>query len=126
MGHLLGDAVLTEPYARRAKMDCRGEYDQWTGRRTLASQSYQRILSDMTRPITAEARLRRKSQLTLPESVVEAAQVKVGDRFVVEVAPDDPDTIRLLRVRPTYAGALAEVYDEPEAYLAEERATWTR
>jgi hypothetical protein len=80
----------------------------------------------MSRSITAEARLRRKSQLTLPEAVVQAAHAQVGDRFVVEVAPDDPDTIRLLRVRPTYAGALADLYDEPEGYLTEERATWTR
>ena len=76
--------------------------------------------------VTAEARLRAKSQLTLPEPVVRAADVSEGDRFVVEVAPDDPDTIRLHRIRPTYAGALRDVFDDPVDYLDDERATWGR
>ena len=81
----------------------------------------------MTRlPISAEARLRGKSQLTLPESIVDVAGVAEGDRFLVEVGADDPDTIRLHRIRSTYAGALREVYGDPAAYLTGERATWER
>ncbi len=76
--------------------------------------------------ISAEARLRAKSQLTLPEPVVVAADVHEGDRFLIEVAPDDPDTIRLHRIRDSYAGALHDVFDDTEAYLAGERATWER
>ena len=49
------------------------------------------MLSHMSRAISAEARLRRKSQLTLPEPVVQAANLGIGDRFLVEVAPDDPE-----------------------------------
>ena len=79
-----------------------------------------------TLAISAEARLRAKSQLTLPEPVVAAADVHEGDRFLVEIAPDDPDTIRLHRIRDSYAGSLREVFDDPEAYLAGERATWER
>lgn len=74
--------------------------------------------------ISAEARLRAKSQLTLPEPIVDAAGVGEGDRFLVEVAPEDPDTIRLHRIRSSYAGALREVYGDAAEYLKDERATW--
>lgn len=76
--------------------------------------------------VSAEARLRAKSQLTLPEAVVTAADVHVGDRFVVEVAADEPDTIRLHRVRESYAGALRDVFGDAETYLVGERASWDR
>ena len=76
--------------------------------------------------VTAQARLRRKSQLTLPDAIVQAANVGEGDRFVVEVAPDESDTITLRRVRQSYAGALGGVFGDPDEYLAAERATWKR
>ena len=76
--------------------------------------------------VTAEARLRRKSQLTLPDPIVQAANVEEGDRFVVEVAPAEPDTITLRRIRSSYAGALNGVYGDAEEYLQGERATWKR
>ena len=78
----------------------------------------------MMSTVMAEARLRPKSQITLPEAVVAAADVRVGDRFVVEVAPDEPDTIRLHRIRSSYAGALGDVFTDAGAYLTEERASW--
>jgi bifunctional DNA-binding transcriptional regulator/antitoxin component of YhaV-PrlF toxin-antitoxin module len=74
--------------------------------------------------VSAEARLRGKSQLTIPEAIVDAAGVAEGDRFLVELAPDEPDTIRLHRIRPSYAGALREVYGDSADYLASERAGW--
>jgi bifunctional DNA-binding transcriptional regulator/antitoxin component of YhaV-PrlF toxin-antitoxin module len=76
------------------------------------------------RAVHAEARLRAKSQLTLPEAIVETAGVSEGDRFLVEIVPDEPDTIRLHRIRASYAGTMRDVYGDPAAYLAEERATW--
>ena len=75
-------------------------------------------------PVHAEARLRAKSQLTLPEAIVETAGATEGDRFLVEVVPDDPDTIRLHRIRSSYAGTLRDVYGDPADYLEGERATW--
>ena len=78
------------------------------------------------RAVSAEARLRAKSQLTLPEPVVAAADVHEGDRFLVEIAPDDPDTIRLHRIRDSYAGALRDLFDDAATYLEGERATWER
>lgn len=68
--------------------------------------------------------MRARNQLTLPEPVVAAAGILEGDRFVVEVAPGDPDTIRLHRIRPSYAGALRDVYGSPAEYLEAERASW--
>lgn len=76
--------------------------------------------------VSAEARLRAKSQLTLPEPIVEVSGVGEGDRFLVEIAPDEPDTIHLHRIRPSYAGALADVYGDTTDYLLGERATWGR
>ena len=82
-------------------------------------------LSHMTTlSVTAEARLRARNQLTLPEPVVQAAGILEGDRFVVEVAPGDPDTVRLHRIRPSYAGALRDVYGSATDYLDEERQSW--
>lgn len=78
----------------------------------------------MTSSVSAEARLRARNQLTLPEPVVQAAGILEGDRFVVEVAPGDPDTLRLHRIRPSYAGALRDVYGTATEYLDEERRSW--
>ncbi len=63
--------------------------------------------------------------MTLPEPVVQAAGIVEGDRFVVEVTPGDLDTLRLHRIRPSYAGALPDVYgDDATEYLDTERQTW--
>ena len=74
--------------------------------------------------VTAEARLRARNQLTLPETVVRAAGIVEGDRFVVEVLPGDPDTVRLHRIRPSYAGALRDVYGDPADAVEVERKSW--
>lgn len=74
--------------------------------------------------VIAEARLRARNQLTLPEPVVQAAGIAEGDRFVVEVTPGDPDTLRLHRIRASYAGSLPETYGDPVQYLDTERQSW--
>jgi hypothetical protein len=68
--------------------------------------------------------MRARNQLTLPELVVHAAGITEGDRFVVEVAAGDPDTVRLHRIRPSYAGALRDVYGSATDYLDAERQSW--
>ena len=81
----------------------------------------------MTRlAINAEARLRAKSQLTIPGRVADAVGLKQGDRFLVEISPEEPDTIRLHRIRDSYANALSEVYGDTSEHLAEERRSWDR
>ena len=74
--------------------------------------------------VIAEARLRGRNQLTLPESVVQAGGIVEGERFAVEIDPADPDTVRLHRLRTSYAGMLRDVYGDPVAALAEERKDW--
>ncbi|HEY4633097.1 MAG TPA: hypothetical protein VIH00_04185 [Candidatus Limnocylindrales bacterium] len=74
--------------------------------------------------VIAEARLRGRNQLTLPDPVVQAGGLAEGERFVVEIDPADPDTVRLHRIRASYAGTLREVYGDPVAALAEERQGW--
>jgi hypothetical protein len=76
------------------------------------------------RVVTAEARVRARHQLTLPDQVVQAGAIKEGDRYVVEIASDDPDVVRLHRIRHSYAGALAELYGDPPAYVDKERRSW--
>jgi len=81
-------------------------------------------MSHVSVSVAAEARLRARNQLTLPEPVVHAAGIVEGDRFIVEVAPGDPDTVRLHRIRPSYAGALRDVVGDPVDALEAERASW--
>lgn len=79
---------------------------------------------ESARAVLAEARLRARNQLTLPDRIVQAAGLDEGARFVVDIDPRDLDVVRLRRVRSTYAGALASVYGSAEAALAEERGSW--
>lgn len=75
-------------------------------------------------PVRAEGRLRAKSQLTIPEPIVDAVGFREGDRFLIEVRPDEPDTIHLHRIRASYAGSLRDVYGDAKDYLAKERDSW--
>lgn len=74
--------------------------------------------------ISTSARLRARNQITIPERVIEAAGIEEGESFMVEFEPDDPDVLRLRRVRASYAGALPGLYGETRAYLEKERADW--
>ncbi len=82
------------------------------------------MATNLARVPGIEARLRARNQLTLPDPVVQAAGLTDGDRFIVDVDPAEPDVIRLRRLRTSYAGALAEVYGDAGAALADERASW--
>jgi bifunctional DNA-binding transcriptional regulator/antitoxin component of YhaV-PrlF toxin-antitoxin module len=66
------------------------------------------------------ARLRARNQLTLPEPVAARIGAKPGDRFVLLV--DGPDSVRLIRVRDSYAGALKGMWGSTQA----EADTWLR
>ena len=82
------------------------------------------MISHVERTVTAEARLRDRNQLTIPDVIVRTAGIESGETFVVEVATDVPDVLVLRRVRASYAGALEGVYGDPGAYLEEERGSW--
>ena len=74
--------------------------------------------------IVATARLRARNQLTLPDPIVQAGGLVDGVTFIVELEPDDPDVVRLRRIRSTYAGALKDMFEPSDEYLAGERAGW--
>ena len=74
--------------------------------------------------VTAETRLRERNQLTLPDAVAKAAGMTEGERFVVTFEPEHPDSVRLDRIRATYAGSMADAFGDPEAYLREVREGW--
>jgi bifunctional DNA-binding transcriptional regulator/antitoxin component of YhaV-PrlF toxin-antitoxin module len=83
----------------------------------------------MSVPIRAEpetARLRSRNQLTLPERVASRIGAKPGDRFLIAV--EGPDTVRLVRVRDSYAGALQGMWGADkaamDAWMRDERASW--
>ena len=76
--------------------------------------------------VVANARLRSRNQLTLPDPIVQAAGLEEGATFVVEIDPADPDVVRLRRVRASYAGALKGLYEPTSEYLKGERSGWDR
>ncbi len=78
----------------------------------------------MTETISAEARLRDRNQLTIPEAIVTATGLEPGVTFIVETRLDDSDTLVLRRVRRSYAGALRGVYGDATAYIEGERESW--
>ena len=74
------------------------------------------------------AQLRPRNQLTLPEPVVAALGARPGERFLVSV--EGPDSVRLVRIRASYAGAFQGMWggsqEEVDAWLRSERETWER
>jgi len=84
----------------------------------------------MTAPtIEAEARLRAKNQLTLPEAIVQALEARQNDLLVFEANPREPGTAVVRVVPRTFAGVLTGVYgttDDVKAFLREEHAEWER
>ena len=79
----------------------------------------------MPNTVTAEARLRERNQLTIPDAIVREAGIEPGEMFIVELEPSAPDTLRLRRVRLSYAGSLRGVWGaDPAAFLDGERDSW--
>ena len=74
--------------------------------------------------VRERAQLRARHQLTIPDAVVRAAGIEEGDTFVVEVDPSHPETLRLERLRISYAGALTGIYGDTRKYLDELRRDW--
>ena len=78
----------------------------------------------MVDSVIAETRLRERNQLTLPDAVAKAAGITEGERFVVTFEPEHPDSVRLDRIRGSYAGSMTDTFGDPEAYLREVREGW--
>lgn len=79
----------------------------------------------MAKTISAEAHLRARNQITIPDAIVRAALIEPGETFVVELEPGDTDTLHLRRVRTSYAGALRGLWGpDAGAWLEAERDSW--
>lgn len=80
----------------------------------------------MLKTVSAEAHLRARNQITIPDAIVRAVGIEPGETFVVEVEPEDRDTLRLRRVRTSYAGALRGLWGaDADADLEAERNAWS-
>ena len=79
------------------------------------------------RPIEADARLRAKNQLTLPEPIADALGAEPNDVLVFEIDPTRPDVAVVHRVPGGFAGALTGTYgttEDVKAFIREEHAAW--
>jgi bifunctional DNA-binding transcriptional regulator/antitoxin component of YhaV-PrlF toxin-antitoxin module len=77
--------------------------------------------------IEAEARLRAKNQITLPEPVVSALEARPDDRLIFEADVAEPGVFRVRLLPRTFAGALTGVYGtsaDVAAFLRDEHADW--
>ena len=89
---------------------------------------YRRTMADsiVTTPVVAQ--LRPRNQLTLPEPVVAALGATPGERFLVSV--EGPDSVRLVRIRRSYAGAFQGMWGDSQeavdAWLRSERESSRR
>jgi hypothetical protein len=86
-------------------------------------------MTDVTisRPVAAEARLRAKNQLTLPEAIAGALDARPDDVLVFEADPREPGQAHVYLVRAAYAGSMSGIYGTSEdviAFLREEHAAW--
>jgi bifunctional DNA-binding transcriptional regulator/antitoxin component of YhaV-PrlF toxin-antitoxin module len=78
-------------------------------------------------PFAAEARLRARYQLTLPEPVAAALAARPDDRLLFEADPREPGVVRMRRARTSWAAAARGAFgseDEVLVFLREERASW--
>jgi len=81
----------------------------------------------LDRPIEAEARLRRKNQLTLPEPIVRALDAAPDDILVFEADPTEPGVAHVRLLPRDFAGSLTGVFgtsEETLEYVRGEHAAW--
>lgn len=74
----------------------------------------------MPNTVIAEARLRERNQVTIPDAIVREAGLQPGDTFIVEL-DSEHRTIRMRRIPTSFAGALTGVYGDTKRYLETER-----
>jgi hypothetical protein len=81
----------------------------------------------LDRPIAAEARLRHKNQLTLPEPIARALEAQSDDVLLFEADPAEPGVVRARRLPRDFAGSLTGMFgttDETLAFVRGERDAW--
>jgi hypothetical protein len=84
-------------------------------------------MTTLAGPIEAEARLRAKNQITVPEAIVRALDAAPDDVFVFEADPSEPGVAHLRRLPRSFAGSLTGVFGTSEEvldYIRAERSSW--
>jgi bifunctional DNA-binding transcriptional regulator/antitoxin component of YhaV-PrlF toxin-antitoxin module len=79
------------------------------------------------RPIEAEARLRQKNQITMPEPIVRALDAAPDDILVFETDPADPGVAHVRVLPRDFAGSLTGVFgtsEETLEFVRSEHTTW--
>lgn len=79
------------------------------------------------RPVEAEARLRHKNQLTMPEPIVRALDAAPDDILVFEADPAEPGVARVRLLPREFAGSLTGVFgtsEETLEFVRGERTAW--
>lgn len=81
----------------------------------------------LDRPVEAEARLRPKNQITVPEPIVRAIGAGIEDVFVFETDPGEPGLVHVRVMPHDFAGSLTGMFGTTEdnvAFVAREREAW--
>lgn len=78
--------------------------------------------------LEVEVKVRPKNQLTIPEAIVKRLGIEPGDRLVFSVDEENPEQLRIRKLRRSYYGLLEGVYgktpEEVAEYIRQERASW--
>lgn len=80
-----------------------------------------------TGPIAADARLRAKNQITVPDAIVRALGAAPDDVLAFEADPADPGVAHVRLMPRSFAGSLTGVWGTTEevlAFLKEEHDSW--
>ena len=80
-----------------------------------------------TGPIEADARLRAKNQITVPDAIVRALGAAPDDVLAFEADPADPGVAHVRLMPRNFAGSLTGVWGTTEevlAFLKEEHDSW--
>lgn len=80
-----------------------------------------------TGPIAADARLRAKNQITVPDAIVRALGAAPDDVLAFEADPADPGVAHVRLMPRSFAGSLTGVWGTTEevlAFLKKEHDSW--
>jgi hypothetical protein len=84
-------------------------------------------VTTLARPVEAEARLRPKNQITVPEAIVRVLDAAPDDILVFEADPAEPGVAHVHLVPRAFAGSLTGVFGTSEdvlEFVREERTAW--
>lgn len=82
----------------------------------------------LDRRVEADARLRAKNQITLPDPIVRAVGAQADDVFHFEADPAEPGVVRIHVLPRDFAGSLTGVFgtaEETLTFVRGEHEAWT-